>query len=503
MTTLTTSGSATARRRPTGDLRGRRVESDGPAGRRWSGCDSPLIFGPCRGLGGRREEGGQVVGIEAGRAEDGQDDGPLGAERPRPAREADLFDPERRERPEPARRAVASRIEGLGRRPAVRLRDERLEVGVGARDLAVGRARAGRIEGGAAHSRRSQRRARGRRGRSAPMRAGEGIGVRVAASRPTSPPVRAVRRWHLVRPSLFGACLRPTIDAPEQGRGCHCPSSSVRDYGSHTPTRDRTRRSLGRRSRNWKRSFVRGGSGEGSRIQLTSRVTGSSANRPGGPSGRQRSSLGDPNISIKVALRYRRAIVAFPAMRAQAVRPRSLGRRAGAPEDPPAIEVGLDHPRRADQVRIAGDRPRHPVDVGRLEGRDLAERVVVELAERDDRRLGLLERGRRSAAGSGAADRGRAARSASTRAAARGRRRSARSGGWPGSGRPSRRRCRPAWFRGRNVSLVSTRPVTGRVGFGAGGPPRRRATPGSNGVPSASDPRPLRPARSISRVSAA
>ena len=36
---------------------------------------------------------------------------------------------------------------------------------------------------------------------------------------------------------------------------------------------------------------------------------------------------------------------------------------------------------------------------------------------------------------------------------------------------------------------MSTRPVTGRVGFGGGGPPRRRATPGSNGVSSARSPR--------------
>ena len=36
----------------------------------------------------------------------------------------------------------------------------------------------------------------------------------------------------------------------------------------------------------------------------------------------------------------------------------------------------------ADEIRVAGDRRREPVDVGRLEGGDLAERVAVELAER-------------------------------------------------------------------------------------------------------------------------
>ena len=45
---------------------------------------------------------------------------------------------------------------------------------------------------------------------------------------------------------------------------------------------------------------------------------------------------------------------------------------------------------------------------------------------------------------------------------------------------------------------MSTRPVTGRVGFGGGGPPRRRVTPGSNGVSSVRLVRPSAP-----RVSAA
>src|SRR4051794_17681217 len=55
-----------------------------------------------------------------------------------------------------------------------------------------------------------------------------------------------------------------------------------------------------------------------------------------------------------------------------------------------------------------------------------------------------------------------------------------RAGGWPESG------VRPwpliAWLRGRNVWLVSTRAVTGRDGFGRGGPLRRAASSVSNDV---------------------
>ena len=78
-----------------------------------------------------------------------------------------------------------------------------------------------------------------------------------------------------------------------------------------------------------------------------------------------------------------------------------------------------------------------------------------------------------AAAGSGAAGRARADRSD----------RDARSGSRPATvargGTPSTRSLCPArgfvvWFRARNVWLVSTRPVTGRCGFGRGGPPRRR-----------------------------
>ena len=47
--------------------------------------------------------------------------------------------------------------------------------------------------------------------------------------------------------------------------------------------------------------------------------------------------------------------------------------------DPSLVEVGLDDPGPDHQVPVAGDGPRDPVDVGRLEGGHLAERVAAEL----------------------------------------------------------------------------------------------------------------------------
>ena len=48
---------------------------------------------------------------------------------------------------------------------------------------------------------------------------------------------------------------------------------------------------------------------------------------------------------------------------------------------PPIVEIGLDDAGRGDELRIAGDRPRQPVDVRWLEGRHLPEGVTVEFAE--------------------------------------------------------------------------------------------------------------------------
>ena len=162
---------------------------------------------------------------------------------------------------------------------------------------------------------------------------------------------------------------------------------------------------------------------DGSWIWITSRVTG---HRPTGLVDCRDGSAYHEFISVLIALRYRGAIARLRGSRGprptvasgRATAP--LSARANAPGDAAPIEVRLDHPRRRDQVRVVADRAGHPVDVGGLEGRDLAERVAVELAELDDRRLGLVERRAPAAGGSGEAGRERAVRSAWTRAAARG-----------------------------------------------------------------------------------
>jgi hypothetical protein len=59
--------------------------------------------------------------------------------------------------------------------------------------------------------------------------------------------------------------------------------------------------------------------------------------------------------------------------------------------DAALVEIRLDHPCRSDQLRVAGHGARHPVDVRRLECRDVAERVPVELAELDDVLPGAIE----------------------------------------------------------------------------------------------------------------
>src|SRR5712671_2787462 len=51
------------------------------------------------------------------------------------------------------------------------------------------------------------------------------------------------------------------------------------------------------------------------------------------------------------------------------------------PRDAPVVEVGLDDAGRGDEFRIARNGPGQPVDVRRLERRDLPERVTVEFAE--------------------------------------------------------------------------------------------------------------------------
>src|SRR5258706_4679243 len=61
----------------------------------------------------------------------------------------------------------------------------------------------------------------------------------------------------------------------------------------------------------------------------------------------------------------------------------SHGRRARLANDAAHVEVVLHDARCRDQVRVARDRPREPVDIGGLEVGDLSEGVAVELAEHD------------------------------------------------------------------------------------------------------------------------
>ena len=161
-------------------------------------------------------------------------------------------------------------------------------------------------------------------------------------------------------PGWCARCARPST-LPRTGQGCHCPGPGAGPNVLPTPTRDRTGNSLGRRSRNQETAFrseeVRS---EGSRIRFTSRITGSSANRPGGPSGRQRSSLGHLYSANRNALRYRRAFSRPAPDRAGAGSGGAAGTlarrdRARAAQDAAPVEVGLDDAGRRHELRVARD----------------------------------------------------------------------------------------------------------------------------------------------------
>ena len=67
----------------------------------------------------------------------------------------------------------------------------------------------------------------------------------------------------------------------------------------------------------------------------------------------------------------------------------------GSANDPALVEIVLHDLGRHGQVGIALDGSGEPVDIRRLEIRDLVEPVPVELAERDDERASFVERGTR------------------------------------------------------------------------------------------------------------
>ena len=148
---------------------------------------------------------------------------------------------------------------------------------------------------------------------------------------------RAVRPVHLVPPSRVVRRVRPTIEpGPTRDEGAIASVAGrglmfwlrrpAIEPGQH-PGASVTEPDTAIRSR-----MVRVG---GSRIRFTSRITGSSANRPGGPSGRQQL-IALSSISERNALRYRGAF-SRPRRRASGGAagrlgaPASGGRGAGSP----------------------------------------------------------------------------------------------------------------------------------------------------------------------------
>ena len=97
------------------------------------------------------------------------------------------------------------------------------------------------------------------------------------------------------------------------------------------------------------------------------------------------------SFSGQNALRYRGAFSRPPPGSGGAAR--AFRGRARPTEDATAVKVAADHPCGCREIRVARDGASQPVDVRRLEGRDLAERVAVELPEFD--RVGgrAVERG--------------------------------------------------------------------------------------------------------------
>ena len=155
-------------------------------------------------------------------------------------------------------------------------------------------------------------------------------------------------------------------------------------------------------------------------------------------------------------------------------------------QDPAPVKVRLDDPRRGRHVRVAHDRPDEPVDVRRFERRHLAQRVAVELPELEH--VGTRDRKGRgrwslepayTVTDQGTVRDGRSWRLTSGDVGAQG---ACPDSGWP------LERSELASFLAWYVELVSTRAVTGRVGLGAGGPPRRTGVSPSNGVPSGRRP---------------
>ena len=272
-------------------------------------------------------------------------------------------------------------------------------------------------------------------------------------------------------PGSVRRCARPSAML-ESGRAAYCPSPGPRRTVLRTPTRDRTRNQPGA-------SVTEPGAvvhlEEGSRwtipVQVHEPSNRMTASRPGGPSGRQSSSASSQSATTKPSgigglRRIRRRFGPRPA--ARQLRRRWDGGGAGprVDRDPPGrLAPTPPCPGRASRSRPASPRrtARRPRP-GRACGRGTC---------RTPGRAPRRPRGSAAwAARSRGPGRGPAVRSGRTLAGSRGPR-------CPPAGAADRTAARPAtgselaWFRGRYVALVSTRPVTGRVGLGAGGPPLR------------------------------
>ena len=241
----------------------------------------------------------------------------------------------------------------------------------------------------------------------------DGHGIERIRSRTTAPagpssrPGRAAgASGHMVRASRFGAPLRPTIARFETGRGCHCPPSGrVRLFPASRPAIFTGTPGVSVTEPDTDDSFLWRRNERISRL-VHEPSNRTSAIRPGDRRG------GSAHHSIFIQRHDRppihRRAIARPGPGGIPARVRRPGRsgqaapaleaRVGASSDVPAVQIGLDDACRRDEVGIVVDRAGHPVDVRRLEGRDLAQGVVVELAERDDRGFRLLERRRRRTA---------------------------------------------------------------------------------------------------------
>src|SRR5215208_6539570 len=173
--------------------------------------------------------------------------------------------------------------------------------------------------------------------------------------------------------------MRPTFDCPETGRGCHCPSERTR-LGfllRHPAIHSGATWGVGHGTGNG--HPLRGGSGRETPDPVHEPSNWSSANRPddrrGGRTYRTSSASWSPSgIGGRSRISWKRPAISGAARGGLAV----TGRMRTTNDSPP-VELGLDDPRCADEVRIVVDGPGDPVDVRRLEGGDLAERVIVEL----------------------------------------------------------------------------------------------------------------------------